>query len=375
MPKSKKLLKLSVDAGEATPRTILAGIAESYEPEALVGRSVVIVANLKPREMMGMVSNGMVLAASTDGGRRCSSTLSRLPPACASDKLSPAAAAAHGAGTGNRAGTGREKRVSHAPGLAFRFRSLPRSLLHVPAPAMIDSHCHLAGEEFVADLEAVVGRARAAGLERLLVILAAEDDAEWDRARALAATWDGIDLATGVHPHHAHLFAAEPASAAALVARRLDACQGLMAIGEIGLDYHYDFSPPDVQQAVFRAQLELARRRSLPVVIHTREAEVDTLALIREAQEAAPLAGVFHCFTGDPAAAAAGSGERLLSVVCRDRDLPPRRRTESRARVCRSTACWSRPTPRIWRRCRTAANATNRPGCESRSRRSPGSVG
>lgn len=68
LPKSKKLLKLSVDAGEATPRTILAGIAESYEPEALVGRSVVIVANLKPREMMGTVSQGMVLAASTDNG-------------------------------------------------------------------------------------------------------------------------------------------------------------------------------------------------------------------------------------------------------------------------------------------------------------------
>ncbi|MBP7778969.1 MAG: TatD family hydrolase [Acidobacteria bacterium] len=169
---------------------------------------------------------------------------------------------------------------------------------------MIDSHCHLAGEEFVTDLEAVVGRARAAGLERLLVIVAAEDDAEWDRARALAATWDGIDLATGVHPHHAHLFAAEPASAAALVARRLDACQSLMAIAEIGLDYHYDFSPPDVQKAVFRAQLELAQARNLPVAIHTREAEADTLALIREAQEAAPLAGVFHCFTGDPAAAA-----------------------------------------------------------------------
>jgi methionyl-tRNA synthetase len=68
LPKSKKLLKLSVDAGEPQPRTILAGIAESYEPEAIVGRSIVIVANLKPREMMGMVSNGMVLAASTDNG-------------------------------------------------------------------------------------------------------------------------------------------------------------------------------------------------------------------------------------------------------------------------------------------------------------------
>ena len=81
LPKSKKLLKLSVDAGEAEPRTILAGIAESYEPEAIVGRSIVIVANLKPREMMGMVSNGMVLAASTDGGPAMLVNPEPAPPA------------------------------------------------------------------------------------------------------------------------------------------------------------------------------------------------------------------------------------------------------------------------------------------------------
>ena len=168
---------------------------------------------------------------------------------------------------------------------------------------MIDSHCHLAGEEFVADLDAVVARARAAGLEKLLVIVAAEDDAEWARAQALAATWDGIELATGIHPHHAHLFAGDPAAAAALVARRLDAWPAVRAIGEIGLDYHYDFSPRDVQQAVFAAQLALAQARGLPVAIHTREAEADTLRLIAEAQARAPLAGVFHCFTGDAAVA------------------------------------------------------------------------
>ena len=68
MPKSQKLLKLKVDAGEAEPRIILAGIAESYEPEAMVGKTIVIVANLAPRKMMGLESNGMVLAASPDGG-------------------------------------------------------------------------------------------------------------------------------------------------------------------------------------------------------------------------------------------------------------------------------------------------------------------
>ena len=168
---------------------------------------------------------------------------------------------------------------------------------------MIDSHCHLAGEEFIADLDAVVARARAAGLERLLVIVAAEDDAEWARARALAAAWPGIDLATGIHPHHAHLFAADPDEAARVVARRLDAWPATRAIGEIGLDYHYDFSPRAAQQAVFRAQLALARARGLPVAIHTREADDDTLAVIAAAQAGGPLGGVFHCFTGDAAAA------------------------------------------------------------------------
>jgi TatD DNase family protein len=74
-------------------------------------------------------------------------------------------------------------------------------------------------------------------------------------------------------------------------------------VGEIGLDYHYDFSPKDVQQAVFRAQLRLARTRGLPVVIHTREAEADTLAIIQD-ESAGGLRGVFHCFTGTPDAAA-----------------------------------------------------------------------
>lgn len=165
---------------------------------------------------------------------------------------------------------------------------------------MIDSHCHLAGDEFAADLDDVLARAEAAELARLLVIVAAEDDAEWARAMALATGRPYVDLATGVHPHQAHRFAADPSEAARLVASRLDAWPGVRAIGEIGLDYHYDFSPRDVQQAVFRAQLALARARDLPVAIHTREAEADTLALIREAQGHGPVRGVFHCFTGGP---------------------------------------------------------------------------
>jgi len=168
---------------------------------------------------------------------------------------------------------------------------------------MTDSHCHLAGEEFAGDLPAVVARARAAGVSRALVILAAEDDAEIARAAAVIAAWPECRLAVGVHPHHAHIFAGDPDAAATTVAARLDALPEARAVGEIGLDYHYDFSPRDVQHAVFRAQLRLALARDLPVVIHTREADEDTLRILGE-EGGGRLRGVFHCFTGDRAAAA-----------------------------------------------------------------------
>jgi TatD DNase family protein len=168
---------------------------------------------------------------------------------------------------------------------------------------MIDSHCHLAGEEFVDDLPAVIARAQAAGVTRALVIVAAEQDVEWTRAQALAASWPAVRFAVGVHPHQAHVFAADAEAAARAVAARLADTSLVQAIGEIGLDYHYDFSPRELQQAVFRAQLAVAQAHRLPVVIHTREAEADTFALIAEAQQRGPLAGVFHCFTGDPAVA------------------------------------------------------------------------
>jgi TatD DNase family protein len=167
---------------------------------------------------------------------------------------------------------------------------------------MTDSHCHIAGEEFAGDLHAIVERARAAGVARALVILAAEDDSEVARAAVVSGAWPECRFAVGVHPHHAHLFATDPSAAAARVAERLDRLPMARAVGEIGLDYHYDFSPRDVQHAVFRVQLRLARSRDLPVMIHTREAEDDTLRILQE--EGGPgLRGVFHCFTGDHDAA------------------------------------------------------------------------
>ena len=162
---------------------------------------------------------------------------------------------------------------------------------------MIDSHCHLAGPEFAGDLDAVVERARAAGLAYALVILAADDAPELRQAHAVSARWDGVRFSIGVHPHAAGRFAADPAAAASEVAAALDAQPLARGLGEIGLDYHYDFAPRDVQQAVFREQVRLARARRLPIVIHTREAEEDTFRILEE-ERAGEVGGVFHCFTG-----------------------------------------------------------------------------
>jgi len=170
---------------------------------------------------------------------------------------------------------------------------------------MIDSHCHLGDETFAGDLAEVVDRARAAGLERALVILEAGNDREAAQAVQVNALWPDVRVAIGVHPHQAHAFADNPERAAQVVAEQFARTPSARAVGEIGLDYHYDYSPRDVQQHVFRAQLRLARELERPIVIHTREADDDTLAILGEAS-GGRLSGVLHCFTGSAALAAAG---------------------------------------------------------------------
>jgi TatD DNase family protein len=170
---------------------------------------------------------------------------------------------------------------------------------------MVDSHCHLADRVFSADLPEVVGRARAAGVERALVILAAGDAAEETQATRLLELWDCVRLAIGVHPHAAHEFAGDPSRAAVTVRAQFERTAAARAIGEIGLDYHYDFSPREVQRDVFRAQVRLAREMRRPIVIHTREAEQDTLEILADEGQG-ELRGVLHCFTGTDALAAAG---------------------------------------------------------------------
>ena len=167
---------------------------------------------------------------------------------------------------------------------------------------MVDSHCHIAGPEFAEDLGAVIERARSAGVQHALVILAADDQPEIEQGTRVSAGWDAVRFAVGIHPHAAGKFAADPAAAAHATDALINAQPLTRALGEIGLDYHYDFAPRDVQQQVFREQIRLARRRRLPIVIHTREADEDTFRILGE-ESVQETGGVFHCFTGDRAMA------------------------------------------------------------------------
>ena len=162
---------------------------------------------------------------------------------------------------------------------------------------MIDSHCHLADETFAADLEEVVRRAQDAGIERALVILEAGNATEAAQAERVERLWPGVRFAIGVHPHQAHQFADDPPRAAAVVREQWALTPSARGVGEIGLDYHYDYSPRDVQQTVFRYQVRLALELDRPVVIHTRDADDDTITILRE-EGAGRLRGVLHCFTG-----------------------------------------------------------------------------
>lgn len=162
---------------------------------------------------------------------------------------------------------------------------------------MIDSHCHLADAVFEHDLDAVVTRAREAGVTHVMTILAAGDADEARRAEHLAAVWPDVRFAVGVHPHQARECAV-PGRATDLLRAALDANPRVRAIGEIGLDYHYDFSPRDVQRAVFAEQVALARELGRPIVIHTREATDETFDIL-QAEGRGAVQGIFHCFTGD----------------------------------------------------------------------------
>jgi len=167
---------------------------------------------------------------------------------------------------------------------------------------LVDSHCHLDFPQFDADREAVLERAEQAGVRALLAIGVGKGPPELDAGLRRAALRPWIYATIGIHPHEAKL--ADDAAFAGL--ERLAAEPRVLAVGEIGLDYHYDHSPRPVQQEVFVRQMELARRAQKPIIIHCREAWPDCLALLREHWRPHGLPGIFHCFSGDQSVAREG---------------------------------------------------------------------
>jgi TatD DNase family protein len=157
----------------------------------------------------------------------------------------------------------------------------------------IDSHCHLDDARFADDLDAVLDRASAAGVTRILSIGTGDGPPEIDRAVRIAEKYEQVYATVGVHPHDAAKVTPQTLDDL----RALAAHPKVVAYGEIGLDYHYDFSPREVQREVFIAQLKLAADLKLPITIHTREAWDDTLSILRENWTGQ---GIMHCFTGDP---------------------------------------------------------------------------
>jgi TatD DNase family protein len=161
---------------------------------------------------------------------------------------------------------------------------------------LVDSHCHLDGHKFDADRDAVIQRAIDAGVTRMLAIGTGDGPPDLDVAVRLAENYSNIWATAGVHPHDAAKWSDE---CGPLLRERMRHPR-VVALGEIGLDYHYDFSPRDRQKRVFIEQLQIAAEAGKPIVIHTREAWDDTFAILKEHWQGP---GVMHCFSGGPAEA------------------------------------------------------------------------
>lgn len=158
---------------------------------------------------------------------------------------------------------------------------------------IFDSHAHYNDERFDQDRHEVLSAQFQAGVARILEV--ACDPADFTKALDLCHRYSGIYCALGVHPHEA---GKADAKALSELARLLKTEDKAVALGEIGLDYHYDFYPREVQQKAFQEQLELARELDLPVVLHVREAYGDAMDILRGHRQG--LRGVMHCFSGSP---------------------------------------------------------------------------
>ena len=183
---------------------------------------------------------------------------------------------------------------------------------------LIDTHCHLTFEPLAGDVPGVIERSRAAGVTGWITVGTILEDSR--RAIELAGRYENMYAAVGIHPHEA-----KDGDAAALEElKRLARQEKVVAIGETGLDFHYNFSKQPDQKRVFAAHLEIASETGLPVVIHSRNAFDETMEILD--RSGGGLKGVvFHCFSGSAEQAQAGAGPGVLLVVHRGRHVQERR--------------------------------------------------
>lgn len=163
---------------------------------------------------------------------------------------------------------------------------------------LVDTHCHLADPAFDADREVAVARAAAAGVGHVVIVAGTVDDTQ--RARSLARAL-GLSATAGVHPHEASTWSRDAAERV----REALTDEAVVAVGEAGLDYHYDHSPRLAQRRAFEDQLALAATHALPIVVHAREADDDMAAMLRAARDGAPTV-VLHSFSSGRAVFDAG---------------------------------------------------------------------
>jgi TatD DNase family protein len=173
---------------------------------------------------------------------------------------------------------------------------------------LIDSHAHIDFPQFDTDRDAMLERARAAGVSTLLAIGTGPGPEKLDAALPFAEQHDWIYASVGIHPHEAKEVAPQHLDQLAKLAKH----PKVIAWGEIGLDYHYDHSPREVQQRIFREQMALAREAKLPIIIHCREAWSDCLKLIAEDWKSSGLGGILHCFSSTLEDAQRGIGMGFL---------------------------------------------------------------
>ncbi len=159
---------------------------------------------------------------------------------------------------------------------------------------LVDSHCHLDFPDFAPELEAVVARAEAAGVGHMVTI--STRVRRHAQVLAIAERFPNVTCSVGTHPHHAH--EELDVTAGDLISRAEH--PKVVAIGEAGLDYHYDNSPRDAQEQGFRTHIAAARATQLPLVIHAREADDDTARILEEEMGKGPFPAVLHCYTGGP---------------------------------------------------------------------------